>query len=146
MKVNKTTYMAKTGEIEAEWLVVDAAGKVLGRLATRIATILIGKHRPTYTPHVLCGDFVVVTNASQIVLTGKKWTQKTYQRYSGYAGGLKEKTAEEMRESKPEFIVREAVRRMLPKNRLGRKMLTRLKVYGGPEHPHAAQDPKPLEL
>ncbi len=146
MKVNKTTYMAKTGEIEAQWLIVDAAGKVLGRLATRIATILIGKHRPTYTPHVLCGDFVVVTNASQIVLTGKKWKQKTYQRYSGYPGGLKEKTAEEMRESKPEFIVQEAVRRMLPKNRLGRKMLTRLKVYGGPEHPHAAQDPKPMEL
>ena len=146
MKVNKTTYMARPDEVEAEWLVVDAADKVVGRLATRIATILQGKHKPTYTPHVLCGDFVVVTNASRVVFTGRKWTDKTYGRYSGYPGGLKLKTAEEVRQTTPERILIEAVKRMLPKTRLGRKMLKRMKVYAGPEHPHDAQNPKPLAL
>lgn len=146
MNVNRTTYMAKPGEIEAQWYVVDASDKVLGRLATRVATILIGKHKPTFTPHVLCGDFVVVTNAKAIVLTGDKWNQKMYKRYTGYPGGLRQRSAKEMRERKPEFMVTEAVRRMLPKGRMGRRILTRLKVYAGPEHPHSAQGPKPLEL
>ena len=146
MKINKTTYMAKPGEIEAKWYVVDASDKVLGRLATRVATVLIGKHKPTFTPHVLSGDFVVVTNAKAIVLTGDKWNQKMYKRYTGYPGGLRMRSAAEMRERKPEFMVTEAVRRMLPKGRMGRKILTRLKVYAGPEHPHAAQDPKPFEF
>jgi len=146
MKANKTTYMAKPGEIPEQWYVVDAKDKVLGRLATRIATIIIGKHKPTYTPHVLSGDFVVVTNAEAIVLTGDKWNQKKYKRYTGYPGGLRERSAAEIRERKPEFMITEAVRRMLPKGRLGKQMLSRLKVYAGPEHPHEAQGPKPLEL
>ena len=146
MRVNKTTFMAKPDEIEAAWHVVDATDQVLGRMATRIATILMGKHRPTYTPHVLCGDYVVVTNASRVVLTGNKWASKMYKRYTGYPGGLKERTAEEVRQRRPEFLVTEAVRRMLPKNRLARRMMKRLKVYPGAEHPHEAQNPKPLEL
>jgi large subunit ribosomal protein L13 len=146
MKANKTTYMAKPGEIPANWFVVDASDKVLGRLATKVATLLIGKGKPTFTPHVLCGDFVIVTNAKLIALTGDKWNQKLYKTYTGYPGGLRQRTAKEMRERKPEYIIEEAVRRMLPKGRMGRKIMTRLKVYAGTEHPHAAQEPKPLEL
>lgn len=138
------TYMAKPGEIEQKWWHADAEGQVLGRLATRIATLLMGKHRPTYTPHVDTGDYVIVTNVEKIVLTGNKWTQKTYTRYTGYPG-QKSETAEHLRNRKPEAILSEAVRRMLPKNKLGRKMLAKLKIYRGPEHHHQAQQPQPLE-
>ena len=133
------TYMAKPGAVEAKWLHVDATDKVLGRLAARIATVLLGKHRVTYTPHVATGDFVIVTNASKIKLTGRKLEQKEYQRYSLYPGGLKRIPARRMLEKKPEEMVRLAVRRMLPKGSLGNRLLTRVKIYAGPEHPHAAQ-------
>ena len=139
------SYMAKKGEIDRKWWVVDGAGAVVGRLATDIATILMGKHRPTYTPHVDTGDFVIVTNVDKIEFTGKKWEHKTYSRYSGYPG-LKTETAESLRQRIPERILREAVRRMLPKNKLGRQMLAKLKLYTGPEHPHQAQMPEPLEV
>ena len=140
------TYMAKAGEVEAKWYVVDAAGQVLGRMATRIARILMGKHRPEYTPHVDVGDFVIVVNAGKVVLTGDKWQQKQYRSYSGHPGGHKAVSAERMRQKHPEKIVQEAVRRMLPKNRLGRAMLSKLKVYARPDHPHQAQKPEQLEL
>ena len=146
MKANRITFMAKPDEIPAEWHVVDASGKVLGRLAARIATIIIGKHKPTFTPHVLSGDFVVVINAKDVALTGNKWNQKMYKHYTGYPGGLRQRSANEVRERNPEFMITEAVRRMLPKGRLGHKMITRLKVYAGAEHPHEAQNPQPLEL
>ena len=142
--VTTKTYMAKKGEIDQKWWVVDGTGAVLGRLASKLATILMGKHRPTYTPHVDCGDFVIVTNVEKIELTGKKWKQKTYARYSGYPG-LKIETAESLRQRIPERVLREAVRRMLPKNKLSRQMLLKLKIYTGPDHPHQAQQPEPLE-
>ena len=138
------TYMAKKGEIDRQWWVVDGAGAVVGRLASQIATILMGKHRPTYTPHVDTGDFVVVTNVEKVEFSGNKWTTKTYARYSGYPG-LKIETAESLRGRIPERVLREAVRRMLPKNKLGRQMLSKLKLYAGDEHPHQAQQPQPLE-
>nr|WP_297056535.1 50S ribosomal protein L13 [Thermosulfurimonas sp.] len=131
---------------QREWYVVDASGKVLGRLASEIAKRLRGKHKPHFAPHLDLGDFIVVVNAKKIKLTGKKWDQKVYWRHSGYMGGLKLRTARQMLETKPEELVRLAVKRMLPKNRLGRKLLKKLKVYAGPEHPHQAQNPKPLEL
>ncbi|HFC97869.1 MAG TPA: 50S ribosomal protein L13 [Thermosulfurimonas dismutans] len=131
---------------QREWYVVDASGKVLGRLASEIAKRLRGKHKPHFAPHLDLGDFIVVVNAKKIKLTGKKWDQKVYWRHSGYMGGLKLRTARQMLETKPEELVRLAVKRMLPKNRLGRKLLRKLKVYAGPEHPHQAQNPKPLEL
>ncbi|MHC4716992.1 MAG: 50S ribosomal protein L13 [Planctomycetota bacterium] len=140
------TYMAKPGEVAAKWYVVDASGKVLGRMATKIATMLMGKHRPEYTPHVDTGDFIIVVNAEKVAMTGAKWTQKEYDWYTGYPGGHKSVTAEKMRAKHPDRIITEAVRRMLPKNRLGRKMLKKLKVYAGPEHPHQAQQPEVLEL
>jgi large subunit ribosomal protein L13 len=141
------SYMAKNGEIDAKWHIVDADDKVLGRLATKVATILMGKHRPEYTPHVDTGDFVVITNASKIRVTGaNKPTQRVYQRYSRYPGGQKEITFEKMLAKKPEVVVSEAIRRMLPKNSLGASMLTKLKVYAGTEHPHQAQQPAVLEL
>ena len=146
MKIGKTTYMAKPGEVVAKWHVVDAEGKVLGRLATRIATLIMGKHRPQYTPHVLCGDFVVVVNAEKVKLTGNKWDTKEYKYYSGYPHGQKIRPAREMVKRHPELLVQEAVRRMLPKGQLGRKMNTRLKVYAGAEHPHGAQKAQPLDL
>lgn len=139
------TYLAKPALVRPKWFVVNAEGKVVGRLASDIAMILMGKHRPTYTPHVDTGDFVVVTNVEKVVFTGKKWQQKRYTWYTGYPG-LRSETAEERREKDPAAILTEAVRRMLPKNRLARKMLNKLKVYVGPEHPHQAQQPKPLEL
>ena len=123
MKLRKTTYMAKKGDVPARWLLVDARGKVLGRLAAKVARILQGKHRPTYTPHVDTGDYVVVINASEIKLTGNKATDKVYTRYSGYVAGLKSTSAGEMREKHPDRWFRDAVRRMLPKNRLARQML-----------------------
>ena len=139
------SYMAKPGEVAQKWWVVDATDKIVGRLASDIAMILMGKHRPTYTPHVDTGDFVVVLNAAKVALTGKKWEQKTYTWFTGYTG-LRTETACKRRERQPEEIISEAVRRMLPKNKLGRKMLTKLKIYPGSEHPHQAQQPEPIEL
>jgi large subunit ribosomal protein L13 len=140
------TYTPKTAEIEREWYVVDAAGKTLGRLATRIATMLRGKHKPTFAPHLDMGDYVVVINAEKVVLTGRKREQKMYYRHSGYMGGLTEIPFERMIATHPERVIRRAVRGMLPHTRLGRAMLKKLKVYAGPEHPHQAQRPEPLEL
>ncbi len=139
-----STYSAKPGEIERNWFVVDASEFELGRLATRIAVILRGKHKPTFTPHVDTGDFVVVVNASQVKLTGRKLDQKGYHHYSGYKGGLKSRVAREVREDDPERMIQQAVKGMLPKNRLSRQLITKLKVYGGAEHPHAAQKPQPF--
>ena len=140
------TSVAKNGEVKADWHSVDASGKVLGRLAARVARLLMGKHKPIYTPHVDCGDFVIVTNASKVRLTGNKAQTKTYQRYSYYPGGQKIIPFETMIQKHPERVIQEAVRRMLPKNKLARQMLSKLKVYAGEEHPHAAQQPNPLEL
>jgi len=141
------TYMAKKGELTAKWHVVDATDVVLGRLATRVATILMGKHRPEYTPHVDTGDFVIVLNAENIRVTGaNKPEQRLYERFSGYAAGRKTTTLKEKLAKQPEQVISEAVRRMLPKNRLGRAMLKKLKVYRGAEHPHQAQQPEPLVI
>ncbi|MCX7391138.1 MAG: 50S ribosomal protein L13 [Planctomycetota bacterium] len=137
------TYMAKVGEVEPQWWVVDATDTVVGRISSEIAMILMGKHRPTYTPHVDTGDHVVVINAEKAEFTGKKWKQKMYRWYTGYQG-LRSETAEHRRERRPELILEEAIRRMLPKSRLGRVMLSKLKVYSGHEHPHQAQKPQPI--
>ena len=139
------SYMAKPGELEKKWFVVDATDKVVGRLASDIAMVLMGKHRPTYTPHVDTGDFVIVLNADKVVFTGKKWQQKRYNWYTGYQG-LRSESAEERLQKHPTKIITEAVRRMLPKNRLQAKMLSKLKVYTGSDHPHQAQSPEALEL
>jgi large subunit ribosomal protein L13 len=140
------TFMQKKEEVQRDWYLVDATGKTLGRLASEIAKILIGKHKPTYTPHVDGGDFVVVINAEKIHVTGKKLNQKVYYRHTLYPGGLKETTLRKMLQEKPEEVIRLAVRGMLPKNKLRDRRMKRLKVYAGPEHPHAAQNPKPIEL
>ncbi len=140
------TYYPKKDEIQREWVLIDANDQNLGRLATRIATILLGKHKPEFTPGVDMGDFVVVINAERIRVTGNKMDQKVYYRHSGYPGGLKEITLREQLRRHPERVIRSAVWGMLPHNRLGRKLLKHLKVYAGPEHPHAAQNPKPLAL
>jgi large subunit ribosomal protein L13 len=140
-----TTYMAKPGEVEQKWHLIDATDQIVGRLANRIAVLLMGKHRPTYTPHVDTGDFVVVVNAEKVRFSGKKWDQKEYRWYTGYPGQRSVKAATRM-ERKPELILHEAVRRMLPKNKLAYKMINKLKIYAGPEHPHQAQQPEPLEL
>jgi large subunit ribosomal protein L13 len=140
------TYTVKAGEIERRWYVVDAKDQVLGRLASSIATILRGKHKPTYSPHLDVGDFVIVVNAKDVRLTGKKASQKTYFRHSGYMGGDRQIPFRRMRERHPDRIIRLAVKGMLPKNTLGRAMLRKLKVYAGPEHPHEAQLPEPLEF
>ena len=139
------SYMAKPGELEARWWLVDAGGKVTGRLASDIAIILMGKHRPTYTPHVDCGDYVVVINVDKIVLSGKKWDQKEYTWTTQYPG-LRSENARTRFEREPGAILVEAVRRMLPKNKLADKMLNKLKVYAGDKHPHQAQNPEPKEL
>ncbi len=139
------SFMAKPGQLEPKWWLVDASDKVVGRLASEIAMILMGKHRPTYTPHVDTGDFVVVVNAEKVVFTGRKWEQKRYTWNTGYPG-LRSETAAERLAAHPEQILSEAVRRMLPKNKLGVKMLSKLKVYAGSEHPHQAQMPQPREL
>lgn len=138
------TFIAKENQVDKKWHLVDAQGKTLGRMASRIATILQGKHRPIYTPHVDTGDYVVVINARKVRLTGKKLEEKTYQRFSGYPGGLKIIPLKEMLERHPDRVVRLAVRRMLPKTKLGERMLEKLKIYDGTEHPHTAQ--KPVEL
>lgn len=140
------SYVAKPGEVGGKWHLVDAEGKVLGRLAARIAVILMGKHRPTYTPHVLTGDFVVVINAEKIKVTGNKREQLTYDRYTYHPGGRKVETFAQVMARHPDRILRLAVRRMLPRNKLGRDMLSRLKIYAGPQHPHQAQRPEPLEI
>jgi large subunit ribosomal protein L13 len=140
------TYMAKPETVERNWFVVDAEGKVLGRLASEIATILRGKHKPTFTPHVDCGDHVIVINAEKVRVTGNKADQKLYRRHSTYPGGLKEVPYRRMMERKPEFILYEAVRGMLPHNSLGRKMIKKLRVYKGGQHKHQAQCPKAIEL
>lgn len=139
--MRRQTYFAKPGEIIGGWRIVDATDIPLGRLAVEIATVLMGKHRPDYTPHVDCGDFVIVTHGTKVALTGKKAEQRLKLRYSGYPGGLKARTYGQVREDRPERLIRDAVRRMLPKNRLGRVMITKLKVYPDGEHPHQAQQP-----
>ena len=140
------TYNAKPGEVERRWYVVDADGQTLGRLATRIADTLRGKRKPQYTPHVDTGDYVVVVNAEKIAVTGKKLDEKLYYRHSGYPGALRSRPLREELERRPTEVLRKAVKGMLPRNRLGRAQLTKLKIYAGPEHPHAAQDPKPLPM
>jgi len=144
--VKKYTYSAKRTDNPDKWWVVDANGAVLGRLATKIASYLRGKHNPMFTPHVDSGDSVVVINAEKIVLTGRKWKQKSYYRHSGYIGGLKTITAEKLIEKRPEDLIKFAVKGMLPKNRLGSKLLKKLKVYSGEQHPHDAQEPEVLEV
>lgn len=142
----RQTYFARSADVQPAWRVADAQGKVLGRLATVIATHLMGKHRPDYTPHVACGDFVIVTNAAKVLLTGKKAQQKMKKRYSGHPDGLRLESYGSLLQRRPQVVIEDAVRRMLPKGPLGRQMFGRLKVYGGPEHPHQAQQPVPLEL
>lgn len=144
--MRRQTYTAKPGELDKSWFIADASDVPLGRLAAEIATVLMGKHRPEYTPHVDTGDFVIVTNASQVGLTGRKAEQKLKLRYSGYPGGLKAESYGTLRDRRPERLVEDAVRRMLPKNRLGRQMLKKLKVYPAAEHPHQAQQPIPLAV
>ncbi len=144
--MKKYTPSAKPTQNPGRWLVVDAEGMVLGRLASTVAARLRGKHNPWYTPHVDCGDWVVVVNADKVVMTGRKWDQKRYYRHSGYMGGLKETTARKLRDTKPEDMVRFAVKGMLPKNRLGRKLYRKLKVYAGNDHPHASQQPETLTI
>jgi large subunit ribosomal protein L13 len=138
------TYSAKPGEVERRWYVVDASEHNLGRLAVRIATVLRGKHKPQFTPHVDTGDYVIVLNASKVKLTGRKLDQKLYHRYSGYPGGLRSIDARTVRETNPERMIKQAVKGMLPKNRLSRQVIRKLKVYAGPEHPHTAQKPEPF--
>ena len=139
MAATSKSYETKASDLKPKWQVVDAEGETLGRLATRIATILNGKHNPLYVPHLLTGDYVIVTNAEKIHVTGRKVEQKMYYRHSGYHGGLTERTLAAMLEKHPDRVIRLAVKGMLPKNSLGRKMLKRMKVYVGPDHPHAAQ-------
>ena len=140
------TFVAKENEIEKKWYIVDGEDKVLGRLATQVATRLRGKHKPIFTPHADTGDFIVVINAEKIILTGTKLDNKYYYSYSGYIGGMKKVTARKMQEKKPEEMLRQAVKRMLPKNSLGRRQLKKLKIYMGPDHPHQAQQPEKLEI
>ena len=138
------SFVAKAGEVDQKWYVVDAPDQILGRLAVKIATVLMGKHKPTYTPHVDTGDFVIVTNAHKVRVTGRKDETMVYPRYSYHPGGYKETPYKRVLERHPDRIIREAVRRMIPKNSLGRKMLKKLKVYASDEHPHGAQQPAPL--
>ena len=140
------TYVAKPTDRERNWLVVDAEGLTLGRLATQIADALRGKRKPTYTPHIDTGDFVVVINAEKIAVTGKKLEQKMYYKHSGYPGGLRERTLQEQLDRQPTEVLRKAVKGMLPRTKLGRAQLTKLKIYAGPEHPHEAQAPTTLEV
>lgn len=140
------TYMAKGETVERNWYVIDAEGQVLGRLASQVASILRGKNKPIFTPHVDTGDFVIIINAEKIVLTGNKLDQKMHQHHTGYIGGLKSVPYRQLIEKKPEFVIYEAVRRMMPKGPLGRKMLRKLRVYAGSEHNHQAQNPQVLEL
>ncbi|MEM1118201.1 MAG: 50S ribosomal protein L13 [Bacteroidota bacterium] len=140
------TYSAKPGDVEQAWHVVDAENVVAGRLAARVATILRGKHKPEYTPHMDVGDHVIVVNADKVRFTGKKETDKQYFRHSGYPGGIKQRTPKELRDAKPTFIVENAVKGMLPRTKLGRAMIKKLHVYAGPDHPHEAQQPETLTI
>ncbi len=140
------TYMAKGEAVERKWYVVDAEGMVLGRLASQVAAILRGKHKPIYTPHVDTGDHVIIINADKVTLTGKKFTDKKYYRHTGYPGGIRETSYGELLDKKPEFAVYEAIRRMMPKGPLGRKMLKKVRIYAGSQHQHAAQTPEVLVL
>ncbi len=140
------TFVATPANRERNWLVVDASGQTLGRLATQVADTLRGKRKPQYTPHCDVGDFVIVVNAEKIAVTGKKLEEKLYHRHSGYPGGLRTRTLQEMLDRRPEEVIRKAVKGMLPRSRLGRAQLRKLKVYAGPDHPHAAQKPEPVEI
>lgn len=140
------TYTAKPGEIQRQWYVVDAEGKTLGRLATEVATLLRGKHKPMYTPTIDCGDFVVIVNAEKVQVTGKKYEEKTYAHHTGWPGGFRQTTFRKLIETKPERVIEHAVRGMLPHTKLGRAQYGKLKVYAGPEHPHASQQPKPYTI
>ncbi len=146
MKQEKITRFVKSEDVEKKWYVVDAKDQVLGRLAAKVATIIRGKHKPEFTPNMDNGDFVVVINADKVKVTGKRAEMKTYIRHSGYPGGQKVTSFQDMLKKNPEFVIRHAVKGMLPKNRLGRKMINHLKVYAGEEHPHAAQKPEPLKF
>ena len=139
-----STTIPNSQSVERTWYVIDAEDQILGRLATRVATVLRGKHKPTFAPHVDTGDYVVVINADKVKLTGNKESAKEYYRYSGYAGGLKVRTAAQVRENEPERMITQAVKGMLPKNRLARDVISKLKVYGGVEHPHSGQQPQPF--
>lgn len=140
------TISAKPGSVERKWYVVDLEGQVVGRAASQVAAVLRGKHKPEFTPHVDTGDFVIAVNADKVVLTGRKLDSKTYQRHSGHPGGIRQVTARRLMETHPERVFLMAVKRMLPKSRLGQKLLSKLRVYRGPEHPHMAQQPQPLEV
>jgi hypothetical protein len=140
------TYSPKAGDVDAKWHVVDADGIVLGRLASQVATLLRGKHKPTFAPNFDNGDYVIVINAEKVVLTGNKWTEKTAYHHSGFPGGLKATSYQELRDKQPEKIIEKAVKGMMPRNRLSKQQLTKLKVYAGPEHPHAGQNPEVFEL
>jgi len=144
--VKKYTYSAKDADVQGKWYVVDASDAVLGRLASAVAARLRGKHNPLFTPHMDVGDFIVVINADKIRLTGKKWVQKLYHRHTGYIGGLKTVSARELMEKRPEELIRKAVKGMLPKNKLGSRLYTKLKVYAGGDHPHEAQRPESLKV
>jgi large subunit ribosomal protein L13 len=144
--MRRQTILLKPGTVAQQWKIVDATDVPLGRLATEVATVLMGKHRPDYTPHVDCGDWVIVTNAARVALTGRKAEQKLKKRYTGYPGGLKVQTYGQVRQQRPERLVEDAVKRMLPKSRLGRVMLGKLKVYPGADHPHQAQQPVGMSL
>lgn len=146
MAKNNKSYMAKPGEVDKKWYVVDATDAILGRLSSQVATILRGKNKPEFTPNVDCGDFVIVINCNKARLTGKKLEQKYYRHHTGYIGGLKEVQYKKIMQEKPEFAVYKAVKGMLPKNSLGEAMLTKLRVYAGSEHPHSAQQPVELKL
>ena len=142
----KNTYMQKKETVDRKWYVIDAEGENLGRIAVKVATVLQGKHKPTYTPHIDCGDYVIVVNASKVNLTGNKLNDKIYYNHSGYTGGLRERTAKEMKENYPEEMMERAIKGMLPKGRLGRQMYRKLFVYRGSEHPHTAQQPVELKM
>jgi large subunit ribosomal protein L13 len=144
--VKKYTYSAKDTDNQGRWCLVDAENAILGRLASTVAARLRGKHNPLFTPHVDTGDWIIVINADKVALTGRKWDQKNYYRHSGYTGGLKTITAKKLMEKRPEDLIRFAVKGMLPKNRLGRKLFKKLKVYSGDQHPHEAQQPEILEI
>ncbi len=141
-----SSFIQKPAEVERKWYVVDAEGKTLGRMASAVAAILRGKNKPTYTPHVDCGDYVIVINADKVAVTGKKRQEKIYKRHTGFPGGLRELTFEELMEKHPEDVVKHAIKGMMPTGKLGRQMYKKLKVYAGPEHNHAAQKPEPLDI
>ena len=145
-KLVQPSYQAKKGQVKREWYLVDAEGYTLGRVASRVSKILQGKHKPTYTPHVDTGDFVIIVNADKINLSGKKEAQKVYRHYSGYPGGLKEISYEKMITRQPEKVLRLAIKGMMPKTILGKQMMKKLKIYSGPNHPHQAQNPKKIDL